>query len=164
MKIELKNIKHAAFASQETHCFEATVYIDGVKSFGVSNDGHGGCDNYYSVKGGVDHPHNRVAEVDAILGLEKISVEWSKTVTINNSLEIVIGGLVNDWLQAKEIKNVLKRICYVKPDCKRGEIYRVPAKFKPTADRIAQLKTANWWKPEFVVLNELPIEKAAEYL
>src|SRR3546814_21105562 len=27
MKIELKNVKYAAFASAETNCFQATVYI-----------------------------------------------------------------------------------------------------------------------------------------
>lgn len=30
-RVTLRNIKHAAFASQETECFNATVYIDGVK-------------------------------------------------------------------------------------------------------------------------------------
>jgi len=29
MKIELKNIKHSEFASQETNCYQATIYIDG---------------------------------------------------------------------------------------------------------------------------------------
>ncbi len=43
MNITLKNFKHAAFASQETYCFEATVYIDGKKAGTASNDGHGGC-------------------------------------------------------------------------------------------------------------------------
>ena len=43
MIITLKNFKHAAFASQETYCFEATVYIDGKKAGTASNEGHGGC-------------------------------------------------------------------------------------------------------------------------
>jgi len=45
MKIELKNIKHAEFASQETNCYEATIYINGKREGLVSNDGQGGCDN-----------------------------------------------------------------------------------------------------------------------
>jgi len=164
MKIELKNIKYAAFASEETHCFEATVYIDGKKSFGVSNDGHGGCDSYYPVKGGVDHPHNRLAEVDAILGLEEIPVSWDKDITINNSLEIVVGDLMNDYLQEKEIKRLLKRICYVKPDCKKGEYYRAPASRKPTAKNIELIKQAPWWNPANVLLNELPLAEVKQYL
>ena len=30
MKIELKNVQYAAFASEETNCFEATIYVDGI--------------------------------------------------------------------------------------------------------------------------------------
>lgn len=47
MEITLKNIKHSEFASHETHCFEATVYIDGKRAFGVENDGQGGPNNYF---------------------------------------------------------------------------------------------------------------------
>jgi hypothetical protein len=43
MQITLKNFKHAAFASQETYCFQATVYVDGIKVGVASNEGHGGC-------------------------------------------------------------------------------------------------------------------------
>lgn len=46
MKIELKNVKHAAFASQETDCFQASVYIDGARAGEVSNEGHGGPNRY----------------------------------------------------------------------------------------------------------------------
>ena len=49
MKLELKNVKHAAFASQETHCFEATLYVDGKRFATVSNEGHGGCNYEYPI-------------------------------------------------------------------------------------------------------------------
>lgn len=42
MKIELKNVKYAAFASEETACFEASIWVDGKKAGSVRNDGHGG--------------------------------------------------------------------------------------------------------------------------
>lgn len=42
MQIELKNLKYAAFASEETLCFNATVYIDGVKAGTADSDGKGG--------------------------------------------------------------------------------------------------------------------------
>ena len=45
MKLELKNIKYAAFASEETPCYQAAVYVDGKKAVLVSNDGHGGSDH-----------------------------------------------------------------------------------------------------------------------
>jgi hypothetical protein len=43
-RIQLKNIKYASFASQETLCYEASVYFDGKRVGHVANDGHGGCD------------------------------------------------------------------------------------------------------------------------
>ena len=43
-KIELKNISHYARGSEETPCYNATVYINGKRAIEVSNDGHGGMD------------------------------------------------------------------------------------------------------------------------
>ena len=48
MKLEMKSIKHSAFASEETYCYEGYVYIDGKKSIYVSNDGKGGSDRQYT--------------------------------------------------------------------------------------------------------------------
>jgi hypothetical protein len=50
MKIyTLKNVKVCEWASEETFCFEATLYIDG-KSFGrVHNEGRGGA-HYYDFR------------------------------------------------------------------------------------------------------------------
>lgn len=47
MKITIKNLKVSQFASEETLCFEATVYIDGLKSGTVSNSGCGGSNEYH---------------------------------------------------------------------------------------------------------------------
>jgi hypothetical protein len=51
--VELRGVKYAEFASDETACYRATLYVDGAKFCEVSNDGHGGCDDYFPVKGGV---------------------------------------------------------------------------------------------------------------
>ena len=47
-KIEVKNISHYARGSEETPCYNATVYINGKKAIEVSNDGHGGCDRQHT--------------------------------------------------------------------------------------------------------------------
>lgn len=45
--ISLANLKYCDWMSEETTCFQAELVIDG-KSLGIcSNDGHGGCANYY---------------------------------------------------------------------------------------------------------------------
>jgi len=46
VKITLKNIKYAKFASEETPCFKATIYIDGKRTGTVWNNGHGGSNSY----------------------------------------------------------------------------------------------------------------------
>ena len=47
MKIELKAIQYSAFASEETSCYQANLYVDGKKIGTVSNAGHGGCDDFH---------------------------------------------------------------------------------------------------------------------
>jgi hypothetical protein len=47
-KLELKNISHYARGSEETPCYNATVYINGKKAVEVSNDGHGGSDRQHT--------------------------------------------------------------------------------------------------------------------
>ena len=44
MKLELKNIKHANWASEETQCYDAVLYVDGDPFLMVSNEGRGGAD------------------------------------------------------------------------------------------------------------------------
>ncbi len=43
MQVTLKNLKICNFASEETICFQATVYVDGKKAGTAQNDGKGGC-------------------------------------------------------------------------------------------------------------------------
>lgn len=47
MEITLKAVKTAAFASEETRCFTATVLIDGKPAGRVDNDGRGGSHRYF---------------------------------------------------------------------------------------------------------------------
>lgn len=47
MKITLKSLKIAKFMSQETLCYSANVYVDGIKAGYVENDGHGGCSSLH---------------------------------------------------------------------------------------------------------------------
>ena len=44
-KLELKNIKYFVTLSEETPCYDATVYVNGKKAIRVSNRGCGACDS-----------------------------------------------------------------------------------------------------------------------
>ncbi len=154
MKITLKNIKRAEFSSQETHCFEATVYVDDKRAFVASNDGQGGCNNYYPVDSDYHKMHGLIADIEAELGQEKIKTDYGPE--LDNCLEIVINVLVNEWLSDKDLKRLLKKIVYVK----NGGMYTLSGKHKPTPQILAELKRVNWWRPEYILLNELTFDEA----
>ena len=111
MKIELKNVKYSDFASHETHCFEAAVYIDGKRAGNVSNDGRGGCNDY--------HPHElalTLAEHAKTLPKQKWNLDGKKF-EIETTLDHIIDELLIDYLHAKDLKRSLsKRILFVGTD------------------------------------------------
>lgn len=93
MNITLKNLKYAEFASEETHCFEATVYVDGKSVGRVSNDGRGGC-NTYDFDARELSEHIKAANIQ----VESFGMKLTK------DLDWVITDLVNDSLTIKDAK------------------------------------------------------------
>ena len=119
MKLELKNIKHTAWASEETHCYQASLYVNGKPLSIVSNDGHGGCDRDYAHPkfephtryfGGLGGDYRSVmAEVDAhFKSLPNTPSEWNED-GMEQTLEFWCCDQVNDWLSARELKKKLKK-------------------------------------------------------
>jgi len=127
-RIEIKNVKYAAHASQETHCFQATVYVDGERFAIASNEGHGGCDNLYPVKKDVSRADfmdqvfnvakrvnpNAVRSFDEVDREEKhewpYAGDWFKThsMTATQVFEAVVSDLVTRWLIERDIKKDLR--------------------------------------------------------
>jgi hypothetical protein len=99
-RVQLRGVKYAAFASQETHCFSATVYIDGVKEGVVENDGHGGS-NFY-------HPHEVQTKLDAVAATLP-DVEFGDGQSIKQDADILVGDLMNGWLEMRELKRLCSR-------------------------------------------------------
>ncbi len=98
-RVELKGVKYAAFASQETSCFTATVYIDGKKEGSVENDGHGGCNLY--------HPHTLLDKINAI-AVTLPDVEGFGS-TFKQDADILVGDLLNAVLEERQMKRLTKR-------------------------------------------------------
>ena len=126
MKLELKNIKHTSWASEETHCYQASLYVDGKPVAIVSNDGHGGADRDYPhgqfrphlkdfTDVGGDYPSvmRKVHEYFDGLPPSPFSYEGADGVMIHDSmrqtLEFWCCDQVNDWLSARELKSKLKK-------------------------------------------------------
>ena len=116
MKLELKNIKHTSWASEETHCYQASLYVDGKPVAIVSNDGHGGADRDYShpkFKGEYRDTMRKVHEYFDGIPPSPFSYEGADGVMIHDSLPQTLEGwccdAVNDWLSARELKSKLKK-------------------------------------------------------
>ena len=158
MKIELKNIKHSEFASHETNCYEATIYINGKREGVVSNDGQGGCDSV--------HPWQLAQEIDAYAKtLPPVVCKWIDPKTgepfvLEQTHETIFGELLNDWMLDRGLKKKLNsKILFVKED---GKVYETktqkPAELKLTLSipRLAERLSAK------VVLNNLPYAEAKQ--
>lgn len=152
--LELKNVQHAAFASEETHCYSATLYVDGKRFANVSNDGHGGADHIHPISGtykDVDELNERIKKTFPT------HERWGKTFT--KDIEWICADLVNEWLDKQFLKKALKKISFLKEN-EQGLFY-LPAKFKPTPQNIEKLKEAYKGK-KITILNELPFDDALE--
>ena len=129
MKLELKNIKHTAWASEETHCYQASLYVDGKPFAIVSNDGHGGCDRDYA------HPKFKGDYFDMFRSVEahfkslpNDPSEWNED-GMEQRLEFWCCDQVNAWISARELKRKLKSHVLFQLKYKDG-IYQ--SKYHPT--------------------------------
>jgi len=102
MKIELKALKYSDFASQETHCFHANIYIDGKKAGWAENNGHGGMTSI--------HPHQLYTTIRQCT--DKIPpriVKYGDTeMSIDTSPDSYIDELVTLALHEKDLKRAMK--------------------------------------------------------
>lgn len=157
MQVEIKNVKYAAFASEETSCFEATVYIDGKRVGTVGNDGHGGCHRW--------HPHTLQTALDdhAKATLPPETMEWDDPNTPGQKFvlhpdgEMVVNSLLDDFLLRRDLTRILaKKVAYVGTDDK---LYTTKALDKA---RLALVLTKpEQFKNAKVILNTLPFDEAA---
>ena len=110
-ELELKGFKHAQFASQETHCFEASVYFNGKKIGVVSNEGHGGCDDF-TPSGGIDMWKSTNTLWERLS--EKLEEEHPKYYCdflkkeTTRSMEGWVCTQVNNWLAHRDFKKYMK--------------------------------------------------------
>ena len=142
MKIELKNIKYTAFQSQETHCFEASVYIDGKKAGTVSNDGRGGSNNYFpnTLYATLDDHAKTLPKFDLAAAA---GVKDHEPHMVSPDPDTLIGELVNEHLRIKEDKRLVARqIVYRIPGhtYAQGEYHVIKAKYSAEYKRKLVLK------------------------
>lgn len=147
MKIEIKNIKHYESMSEETNCFQATIYIDGKRAGEASNRGYGDPINIT--------PHelhkviNKYASTLPPLDYEGMQIE--------QDAEIIIGNLLNDWLLSQDLKKLMSgRVVFLKD-----------SKLKQSAklDKLRLTEVLKSNSPAFqggTILNNLPFAEAVK--
>lgn len=159
--LTLKNIKYAAFKSEETHCYEAMLYFGPTKVARVSNDGHGGADD---VQWLCTRPRQeQVLEWISANLREPRKPEFASlyaNATPYSLLEFWCADAVNSWLAEKELKRLLsKRVLWTR----KGQpgIYQTQtAKSQEIKERWIQQTAAD---PDVeTVLNSLPMETALQ--
>jgi hypothetical protein len=112
MKIELKQIKYSDWASEETSCFQANIYLNGKKVGFCNNDGKGGSTSYNRVSGisyEVIHEMETYCEGLPPLVYDSNLYEGRKC-TIKMTLEHYLDDLFYVYLKAKDKAKFEKKI------------------------------------------------------
>lgn len=106
MKIELRGISLNKTLSEETFCYSATLYIDGVKAGSVANRGHGGPDETYLL------PTFNLRDLN-----EKIAASIPATeafgMTLEATLEMECHRLVGEFEFVRDMQRLMKRAIVV---------------------------------------------------
>jgi hypothetical protein len=101
MKIELKNFKHYDRLSDETYCFTANIWIDGVKCGNAENRGIGGETDYSSDRRiGSDELIKQAEQFCLRLPSETLVI-GDRTITLDMNLTNYIDNLVDEMVKAK---------------------------------------------------------------
>jgi hypothetical protein len=155
-ELTVKNLKHAAWASEETQCFSATIYVDGKACFTASNDGHGGATFM--------HPLDGMAE--RLFELEDIAKEHTYTCDYDGnphpkSLEWFVDDAVRDTLELRRIARMLKTRAVFVNDAGELTGYKCNIKKHPLADHIAVLAEKH---PGERCVNHLPAAEQFAHL
>ena len=159
MNLEMKAIKHTEWASEETYCYQANVYLDGKPFAVVSNDGHGGCDREYShnkFKGDYRATMKKVDEYFKSLPKRDVGkYDWAPE-GFDESFEGWCHEQVTNYLITKDVKKALKKnkVVYQKNDDGKMGLYD----WHINANSDALKKRY----PESVILNDLPIDEAVK--
>ena len=156
MKLELKNIKHANWASEETQCYDAVLYVDGSPFLMVSNEGRGGSDRDDQdprFKGDFTSKYGALREYCR----EAYKFKGFRDTWINGSIELACHTLLEDHLESKFYKKVLKQVCFVDDN---GDLLSFPKKVKPSPTIYNTIREQRDDLKNVTFLNELSFDDA----
>ena len=185
--MELKNLSHNATFSEETHCFRASVYINGKRMFTASNSGNGGSNSYSppdfgkvgtgsdSWKGEFEESMSLAREEAKRYTLKKIELgedlQWAIDAfgdgKSDELIDWLITDLINEQLTLKEMRKTLKKKVTVY-DPKSNDILHL-GRDKPTDEILEKYKNHFTTRSDeksakdWVWLNMIPEAEAYKY-
>lgn len=136
MKIELKHFKHYERLSEETECFTANVYINGIKCATAENRGIGGSTDYCPEFNEVCRDLVKQAE-EYCSSLPPDTYEFNgKVISIAMSLEYYIDNLANKLIKdkyalkdAQKLRKNMEKAILIGNDQKYTKIgFKIPLK------------------------------------
>jgi hypothetical protein len=154
MQITLKKLHYAAFASQESPCFQADVYIDGRREGQVSNEGHGGAHRI--------HPNaleDRLNAHAAALPRRLSDPSCPDSVSYQPTGEDLLTDALDRALAERDLKRLLRtRLVFLR----EAKVYQT-ARMAPDAlaSAVADLATRGKLRAE-ALLNALPFNAALD--
>lgn len=167
-RLSLRGLKYAEFASEETHCFTATVLFDGVPVCVAHNDGHGGATSFDPLRGtsgslfaSLMEPVNAyVASLPAHVCKDMMDPhDPTKPFSYPESLEGVVDDLVAEALILKDYRRLTKtRVLFRPVDRKERGFLTVSVKGAPSVQSVLDYVAKKY--PGALVLNTKPEAEA----
>jgi hypothetical protein len=109
MKLQVKNVRVNLDFSEETICFKADIYINGIKACYASNEGHGGCTGvwcYDSVgKSLMIQAEDFLSKTPPVVHIYKDET-WEEKQTLTTFID----DYIDDHVKAMEHKKFSKKI------------------------------------------------------
>ena len=150
MKLELKNLKHLASNSEETHCYTATLYVDGKPFAYVSNSGRGEQDRFDRHEKFTGDFYPRLKEVSQWCAGSK-PVEIFHGLEIEHNIEAWCCEEVNRLLAIKECKKRLRKVFFQEG----SQLFTLNVAYR---DELLPEIKKKWH--DAIVLNALPFDEA----
>ena len=155
--MEIRSLSQNKVSSNDTHHFNAHIYVDGTKVMRVENDGRGG-NNYYTppkeegrklYRKAIDIAENyckteRWHEYEEIRSKEDSDFSFYKEMDLEFAyLDIAIGSLINEQLTLKEMGKALRnRIHIIDRDANSGKGLLYATDKRATELQVANAKRA----------------------
>lgn len=161
--VTLKNVKHAQFASEETNCFTATVYIQGVRFGYANNSGKGGPTDVTPVdvtNTTMKEFNEECRRIDEELKKFPVPKSDGFNAEMFYDLELAIDEALITFLVERDVKKLLKKVTYIITEGENKGVYSFSASVKPAPEFFEKLRTRKDWSDSNIILNELSFEDA----